>query len=407
MKEHLVVSLTTWKKRIGNIPAVLDTIFAQTVQPDAVVLNLSEEEFSLETIPTSVLDYIKAHSTIEVNWVKHDTRVWKKFLPTLKLYPESLILPIDDDILYPPTMIEDFMDVHAKYPDSPISGNHYSYKGLKCHCGCASLIQAKHMEGWKDFYKHAFRIACPSSDIFYSKLAANNGYFYVQTRSDYQKDAIAYNEMDGYSAAGVRNKLATSWKAFYDKAGYEAVRYFDEDDNRPYCILGAAQTERGKVIEAELAEWLKPFFNLIVIRHDGSTFEYTAIRYLKTLMTRLKKPCFYLHTKGAYFDRKVAPRVRRMWAHEFVENMEKYLATVDTSVPTVATPYTGKCKVTWYNGWCANASAIIAMNLIRTDDRFYYEHCLFSDIDVKGIRMDNIENHTRALMHKDLLDNFE
>ena len=57
MKEQLIVSLTTWKPRIGNIPAVLDSIYAQTLPPDKVVLNLSYDEF----IPTEVQSYIDAH----------------------------------------------------------------------------------------------------------------------------------------------------------------------------------------------------------------------------------------------------------------------------------------------------------------------------------------------------------
>ena len=42
-----------------------------------------------------------------------------KIIPTLKLYPNDCIIGIDDDWLYPPTMIEDLWNTHIKYPNNP------------------------------------------------------------------------------------------------------------------------------------------------------------------------------------------------------------------------------------------------------------------------------------------------
>lgn len=402
--KQLIVSLTSWSKRIGNIPIVLDTIFAQTVQPDAIVINLSLDEFPTRELPANVQSYIDAYDRIHVNWVVHDTRVWKKFLPTLLLYPDALILTIDDDILYPTTMIEDFMRAHAKYPDRPISGNHYWYKGIKAHCGCASLVQAKHFEGWQKYYKHSFRISCPSSDLFYTYLAAKNGYFYAETEVDYMSIIVSYNEVDGYSASFPKNRLRVSRAAIYKAFGVEVTRLFKDGDDKPFCVLGSMQTELGKAIEEELLAWLTPRFNVYLVRHDGRAFEYTAIKLLKDVMSRQDKPCFYLHTKGAFYTRKVSHRVRNMWRFEFGDQAEKYLQAVKGDTPKVACPYTGSDKVTWYNGWCANAAAIRSMNLIKTDDRFFYEYMLFKNAEVIGLRMNNINSpkEERAIMHQDL-----
>lgn len=409
MKEQIVVSLTSWSKRIGNIPIVLDTIFAQTVQPDAIVINLSLDEFPTRELPANVQSYIDAYDRIRVNWVVHDTRVWKKFLPTLLLYPDALILPIDDDILYPPTMIEGFMQAHAKYPDRPISGNHYWYHGIKCHCGCASLVQAKHFEGWQKYYKHSFRISCPSSDLFYTYLAAKNGYFYAETEVDYMRTIVSYNEVDGYSASFPKNRLRVSREAIFNAFGVEVVRLFKDEDHRPFCVLGSMQTDKGKVIEEEMLAWLTPHFNVYLVRHDGRAFEYTAIKFLKDVMSKQDAPCFYLHTKGAFYTRKVSHRVRNMWRHEFAAMQDKYLRAVDGDMPKVACPYTGSDKVTWYNGWCANAAAIREMNLIKTDDRFYYEYMLFKNAEVVGLRMNNINSpkEERLVMHGDLRTYFD
>ena len=129
MQERIIITMTTYNKRIGNIPTVLDTIYAQTVIPDLVVINLAYEE----VVPDKVQNYINAHN-IEVNRVP-DTKVYKKIVPTLKKYPNDCVINIDDDKLYPPEMIADFMDIHKKHPYNPISGNRQVFAGRQCHHG--------------------------------------------------------------------------------------------------------------------------------------------------------------------------------------------------------------------------------------------------------------------------------
>ena len=129
MQERIIVTMTTYNKRIGNIPTVLDTIFKQTIHPDIVVINLAYEEI----IPDKVQIYMETHN-IEVNRVP-DTKVYKKIVPTLKKYPDDCVINIDDDKLYPPEMIADFMDIHKKYPNNPISGNRQVFGGRQCHHG--------------------------------------------------------------------------------------------------------------------------------------------------------------------------------------------------------------------------------------------------------------------------------
>ena len=40
----IVVSIFTRRERIGNQPAILDTIYSQTMPPDKVVLNLAYDK---------------------------------------------------------------------------------------------------------------------------------------------------------------------------------------------------------------------------------------------------------------------------------------------------------------------------------------------------------------------------
>lgn len=219
-KERIIVSLTTYYKRIGNIPVVLDTIFGQTCQPDFVVLNLALGE----VIPDDVKKYINAHP-IEINWVA-DTKVYKKLIPTLKKYPEDCVISIDDDFLYPAGMIEDFMTVHRQYPDFPISGNKSVLWGLQCHCGCASLMKYRYIGAYIDSIDEAVIKHCLSDDLVYTYFSNRNGHPYIRTQEMYFLNMQAYNEGDGYTEA------TNGGQGIYDTYTY-LVNRFGRLDN---CI---------------------------------------------------------------------------------------------------------------------------------------------------------------------------
>ena len=175
MKEKIIVSLTSYGKRLNNLPVVLDTMYAQTLPPDLVVLNLAYEEI----LPKDVENYLRSHN-VEINRVA-DTKVYKKIIPTLKKYPDDCIICIDDDWLYPPQMIEDFMNIHKKYPNNPISGNKFIYKGMQCHCGCASLVKKEYFGEYLDLFDNDIYVNCKSDDVFYTYCAAKNNIPYDRT----------------------------------------------------------------------------------------------------------------------------------------------------------------------------------------------------------------------------------
>lgn len=193
MKERIIVTLTTYSKRINNIPTVLDTIFNQTLPPDLVVLNLAYEEI----IPDVIQDYINQHG-IEIYRVA-DTKVYKKLIPTLKRYPNDCIISIDDDWLYPDGMIEDFMHIHSLYPEFPISGNKEAIGNMQCHCGCASLTKASYFGKWLDLIDSDVIQHCSSDDIVYTFMANKAGNPYIITENDYFVNMLSYGGDHGYS----------------------------------------------------------------------------------------------------------------------------------------------------------------------------------------------------------------
>ncbi len=191
--EKIIVSLTSYGERLNNLPVVLDTIYAQTLPPDLVVLNLAYEEI----IPNEVEDYLQNHN-VEINRVP-DTKVYKKIIPTIKKYPKDCIISIDDDWLYPTTMIEDFMSTHRNFPNNPISGNRIILWGMQCHCGCASLVKKEYFGEYLDLFDENILTNCKSDDIFYTFCAAKNNIPYVRTQNEYFLNMKSFNSIDSYS----------------------------------------------------------------------------------------------------------------------------------------------------------------------------------------------------------------
>jgi len=145
--ERIIVTMTTWSKRIGNIPTVLTNILNNTLKPYKIVINLAEEEFKNKEkdFPNNVNEFLNNHKDIiEVYWVKHNTKVWKKVIPTLLRYPNDIIICIDDDWIYPSDMIQTLYNEYIKYNKNyPISGNNCRFFNMNCHCGCGSLTSYK------------------------------------------------------------------------------------------------------------------------------------------------------------------------------------------------------------------------------------------------------------------------
>lgn len=115
LDKEIVVSLTTYSKRIHDIYLVLESISQQTVLPNRVVLWLAEGEF--DVLPISITS--RVDFGLEVRFCE-DTKSYKKIVPTILNYPDSIIITLDDDVIYPNDTIEILLNKHKKFPDAVI-----------------------------------------------------------------------------------------------------------------------------------------------------------------------------------------------------------------------------------------------------------------------------------------------
>ena len=90
----IIVSLTSWKKRIANTSKVIFSLMNQTVKPDKIILNLSYDEFANKEndLPEELL--LLQNVIFEINWVKENIPTFIQFLH------ESSLADISDDLAY-------------------------------------------------------------------------------------------------------------------------------------------------------------------------------------------------------------------------------------------------------------------------------------------------------------------
>ena len=115
-ENKVIVSLTSFPERINIVVKTIKTLLTQTMKPDMVILWLAPEQFpnGEKDLPKELLELKKYGLTID--WYK-DIRSYKKIIPALKKYPDSIIITTDDDIYYAPDTVETLYKSYLEHPN--------------------------------------------------------------------------------------------------------------------------------------------------------------------------------------------------------------------------------------------------------------------------------------------------
>lgn len=204
----VVISMTSWVKRIGNVKKVVESIMKNTIQPDRVYLNLSKTEFEGVALPEDLVSYFDSDERLIINWVDgENTKSMKKIFPILKyLKDDDIIIDADDDILFPEDLIESRLaDFKANGEQFPISSNDHTsvgFGGKMKVISAMSLFQKKMFKNWEKFVTPKI-IKTYNDDRTYLHLFWLNGYFIKGcTKWTVQELVEKYDTKPGHSMLG-------------------------------------------------------------------------------------------------------------------------------------------------------------------------------------------------------------
>lgn len=117
----LIVSFTSYPARIQKVYLVAKTLLAQRgVDNFKVVLWLSIEQFpkGIDSLPSNLTDLCP--KGLDIRFVNDDLRPHKKYFYAFKEYPNNIVITVDDDVLYPSTLIKKLYEVHCEHPKEVI-----------------------------------------------------------------------------------------------------------------------------------------------------------------------------------------------------------------------------------------------------------------------------------------------
>ena len=214
-EEPIIVSMTSWHKRIGNVASVVRTILNQTIKPNKIIINLCTEDFPNmeEDLPDDLLDLINKEKTVELYWFIENYVAWKKHLHALEVATDdTLIISVDDDHLYPTDFIENLYVSYCYYNKKfPVTVN----KIMLCHNlwtfnGPGTLYRKSDWGNYKKYLTYDVLHHC-MEDIFITILFALNNILIMPEIFHLPDDKeMLFNDNDTYTDKGSGIKIDES-----------------------------------------------------------------------------------------------------------------------------------------------------------------------------------------------------
>lgn len=109
---NIIVSLTTYGKRINDVHLTIESIMEQTLKANKIILWL-DYSFEGKRLPQS-LKYLQEKG-LEIKYCE-DLKSYKKLIPALQQYPNDAIITIDDDLLYDFNLLEKLISAYLEDP---------------------------------------------------------------------------------------------------------------------------------------------------------------------------------------------------------------------------------------------------------------------------------------------------
>lgn len=217
---EVVVSLTTYGKRLYDAAATVESVMQGTMLPNRIILWLADDLRSA-TLPLTLQN--QQRRGLEVRFCR-DIRSYKKLVPTLTVCPDSVIITIDDDVLYRYDVVEKLVNDHIAHPDCIIGnrinrivlgadGRPVSYKKwqwcsnptdcsfLNFSTGVGGVLYPPHCLAAEVTDESVFMDICPhADDVWFYAMAVKAG---TPTRKGYTHNHLGQDFVENPSVQDV------------------------------------------------------------------------------------------------------------------------------------------------------------------------------------------------------------
>ena len=114
--QDMIVSLTSFPARIGNLHMVIKSVLLQDYLPGKICLWLTDDEFpqGRESLPEELLALTKYG--LEIEFVPGNIRSHNKYYHAFERYPDKTVVTVDDDCIYPLDLISRLVALRGRYP---------------------------------------------------------------------------------------------------------------------------------------------------------------------------------------------------------------------------------------------------------------------------------------------------
>lgn len=113
----LIVSVASYGPRIDCIVPMIESVGNQTVRPDRAFLWMPSRDFprGVDDLPSDVVCALN-DANIEPRFVEMDLGPHNKYFWTMRAFPESVVVTLDDDVCYPSDLLESLLAARRSNP---------------------------------------------------------------------------------------------------------------------------------------------------------------------------------------------------------------------------------------------------------------------------------------------------
>lgn len=221
VKEEIIISLTTYGKRLNDVYLTIESLLSQSLKSNRIILWLAKD-IENKTLPLTLQSQIKRG--LEVKYCE-DIRSYKKLIPTLKLYPNDVIITVDDDVIYDFDLVERLVNHYKenpsyiyfcrghkmvfdkqnnidKYDNWEFAINHVGPSKLNFPTGVGGVLYPPNCFDERVLDQEIFMKYCPSADDVWFKamsLLNNVSCYRIETRNIKGEDYSSNEEMQSIS----------------------------------------------------------------------------------------------------------------------------------------------------------------------------------------------------------------